>query len=291
MKIDSSVLYSTRQLLWSLDGRSPEAKKGHGRGTEGGEILSLQLSKKSARWGVESYSSHSSPAIVSCARGERVRGKGFLASRSDNPAGVCCIVRRERERIATRATFRGSGKEGSHSRTNKSTTRCSTRCKSSPGGMILFSWSLGLATLKGNPVDALIRTCLLEERSGTCDVKERGKRQALRSTSASPPHPTHTSARSIWPKLSGAHPRVRPPQHHTHNIEKKKTDLGNILLHTCRVGAPSVAWKRSILRCFPLSRRRFLSLALLRQSPHMPVSTRLSSLSLSRQPPCVSPIH
>ena len=36
------------------------------------------------------------------------------------------------------------------------------------GGMLLFSWSLGLATLKGNPVDALIRTCLLEERSGAC---------------------------------------------------------------------------------------------------------------------------
>lgn len=34
------------------------------------------------------------------------------------------------------------------------------------GGMILFSWTLGLATLKGNPVDELIRTCLLEERSG-----------------------------------------------------------------------------------------------------------------------------
>ena len=34
------------------------------------------------------------------------------------------------------------------------------------GGMILFSWTLGLATLKGNPVDELIRACLLEERSG-----------------------------------------------------------------------------------------------------------------------------
>ena len=34
------------------------------------------------------------------------------------------------------------------------------------GGMILFSWSLSFASLKGNPVEALIRTCLLEERSG-----------------------------------------------------------------------------------------------------------------------------
>ena len=34
------------------------------------------------------------------------------------------------------------------------------------GGLVLFSWSLGMTTLKGNPVDALIRTQLLEERGG-----------------------------------------------------------------------------------------------------------------------------
>lgn len=32
------------------------------------------------------------------------------------------------------------------------------------GGIVL--WSFSLAALKGNPVDALIRSCLLEERTG-----------------------------------------------------------------------------------------------------------------------------
>ena len=34
------------------------------------------------------------------------------------------------------------------------------------GGLVLFSWSIGQTALKGNPVDALIRTQLLEERGG-----------------------------------------------------------------------------------------------------------------------------
>jgi signal recognition particle receptor subunit alpha len=49
------------------------------------------------------------------------------------------------------------------------------------GGLILFSWSLGLAAVKGNPVDALIRTCLLEERSGTSrPAQRRGRRPTPR---------------------------------------------------------------------------------------------------------------
>ena len=76
------------------------------------------------------------------------------------------------------------------------------------GGMILFSWSLGLATLKGNPVDALIRTCLLEERSGACEEEEERKRSVL---SDPPPHaPLHpTIPRCIYsfpPKLSATAP-------------------------------------------------------------------------------------
>ena len=34
------------------------------------------------------------------------------------------------------------------------------------GGLVLFSWSIGQTALNGNPVDALIRTQLLEERGG-----------------------------------------------------------------------------------------------------------------------------
>ena len=56
------------------------------------------------------------------------------------------------------------------------------------GGLVLFSWSIGQTALKGNPVDALIRTQLLEERGGAPpfpSVSQRTRseeRSALRSS-------------------------------------------------------------------------------------------------------------
>lgn len=96
-------------------------------------------------------------------------------------------------------------------------------CIFTKGGALLWTWSLVSGSgLRGNPVDALIRTCLLEDRSGESSftyTPPSGSPYSLKWTmhnvSAPLPSPTKHFVRGCAARLYHFHDAIGPADRHT----------------------------------------------------------------------------